>query len=96
VKGALAGQQFTEPFAIFDGIQAFLDEIQRSELEHVFHHWIERVRWVLGNDEDYFNEETCHDDHSFQLWMVDQRPLLTDPMYNVYKRRAQMTIVGRG
>jgi hypothetical protein len=26
---------------LVDGIQAFLDEIQRSELEHVFRHWIE-------------------------------------------------------
>jgi hypothetical protein len=34
----------------------FLDEIQRSELEYVFRHWIEQVRWVLDNHRDYIHE----------------------------------------
>jgi hypothetical protein len=37
-KGALAGQQSTEPADFLDDIQVFLDEIQRSELEYVFRH----------------------------------------------------------
>jgi ABC-type iron transport system FetAB ATPase subunit len=49
-KGALAGQQFIGQANLPDGIQAFLDEIQKSEVERVFHHWIERVRWVLDHD----------------------------------------------
>jgi hypothetical protein len=44
MKGALAGQQFTPPVNLLDGIQAFLNEIQKSELGYVFHYDIERVR----------------------------------------------------
>jgi hypothetical protein len=38
MKCALAGQQFTEPSDLLDDIQVFLDEIQTSQLEYVFHH----------------------------------------------------------
>jgi hypothetical protein len=50
MKDVLAGQQFTEPDDLLSGIRTFLEEIQTSGFELVFHHWIERVRWVLGND----------------------------------------------
>jgi hypothetical protein len=43
MKAALAGQQFPGPEDLLTGIQEFLNDIQRSELEPVFHHWIERV-----------------------------------------------------
>jgi hypothetical protein len=56
MKAALAGQQFPGPEDLLAGIQEFLSEIQRSELELVVQHWIERVQWVLGNDGDYFHE----------------------------------------
>jgi ABC-type iron transport system FetAB ATPase subunit len=46
MNGSLAGRQFTGPSDLVNGIQAFLDEIQRSELEQVLRHWIERVRSV--------------------------------------------------
>jgi hypothetical protein len=53
---ALAGQQFSGPGNLLTDIQEFLSEIQRSELELVFHHWIEGVQWVLDNDGDYLHE----------------------------------------
>jgi hypothetical protein len=40
VKAALAGQYFPGPENLLIGIQEFLNEIQRSELELVFHYWI--------------------------------------------------------
>jgi hypothetical protein len=43
MKAVLAGQQFPGPYDILIGIQEFLTEIQRSELDFVFHRWIERV-----------------------------------------------------
>jgi histone-lysine N-methyltransferase SETMAR len=55
-KAALARQWFPMPEDLLTGIQPFLSEIQRSELELVFHHWIEQVQWVLNNDGDYFHE----------------------------------------
>jgi hypothetical protein len=53
---ALAGQQCPGPENLLTDIQEFLSEIQIFELELVFHHWIERVQWVLDNDKDYFHE----------------------------------------
>jgi hypothetical protein len=56
MKAALAWQQFPGPEDFPTGIQEFVSEIQRSELELVFHHWIERVPRVLDNHGDYFHE----------------------------------------
>jgi hypothetical protein len=67
MKAALAGQQFPRPEDLLTGIQEFLREIQRSELELVFHHWIERIQWVLDNNGDYFHERTFYDHRSFQF-----------------------------
>jgi histone-lysine N-methyltransferase SETMAR len=39
---ALGGQRFPGPEDLLVGIHEFLSEVQRSELELVFHHWIER------------------------------------------------------
>jgi hypothetical protein len=38
----------------------FLNEIQLSELQHVFHHGTERVKWVLSNNGDYYHEYTTY------------------------------------
>jgi hypothetical protein len=35
-------------------MEVSLSQIQCSELEHVFHHWIERAQWVLDNEGDNF------------------------------------------
>jgi hypothetical protein len=53
---ALAGQHFPGPEDLLTGIQGFLSEIQRSEFELIFYHWIERIQWVLDHDKDYFHE----------------------------------------
>jgi hypothetical protein len=67
MKAALAGSQFPGQEDLLTGIQEFLSEIQRPELELVFHHWIERVQWVLDNNGDYFHEQTFSNYHSFQF-----------------------------
>jgi hypothetical protein len=48
MKAALAEEQFPAAGDLLTGIQEFLSEIQRCEL--VFHHWVERVQWVLDKD----------------------------------------------
>jgi hypothetical protein len=58
MKDALPGQQLTEPTDFLDGIQAFLDEIQRPELKYVLQRWIDRVRWVLNSIGDSFHKST--------------------------------------
>jgi hypothetical protein len=52
VKNSLAGRTFDGPEQPLGAITQFWDEIQPSELEVVFSHWVERVRWVLENNRD--------------------------------------------
>jgi hypothetical protein len=56
MKDLSTGQQFAGSAHLLDGIQAVLDEMQRSELEHVFHHRIKRVQCVLDKDGHDFHE----------------------------------------
>jgi hypothetical protein len=56
IKAGLAGQSFTEPEGLFDGIMVFLEEVQVSELKLVFHHWVELIRWFLDHNRDSYNE----------------------------------------
>jgi hypothetical protein len=56
MKSELARRQFSRPSDLRGGIDVFRDEIQMSGLPHVFHHWIERVRWVSDHDGYYFYE----------------------------------------
>jgi hypothetical protein len=89
MKAALAGQQFPGPEDILTGIQEFVSEIQRSESELVFRHWIERVQWVLDNDGDYFHEQILYDDHSFQFYPDRLVSTTIDPQYCMnYQKRA--------
>jgi hypothetical protein len=46
---------FDELEQLLEAITEFLDESQPSELEVVFSHWVERVRWVLENNGDYYH-----------------------------------------
>jgi hypothetical protein len=35
----------------------FLKGIQVSQLKVIFHHWVERVKSVLGHDGDYYRKQ---------------------------------------
>jgi hypothetical protein len=56
VKNSLAGRRFDEPEQLLEAIRVFFNEIQPSELEIVLSRWVERVRWVLENNGDYYHE----------------------------------------
>jgi hypothetical protein len=56
IETDLVGQSFAEPEGLFEGIMAFLEEVQVSELKLVFHYWVELIRWVLDYNGDYYNE----------------------------------------
>jgi hypothetical protein len=56
MKAGLAGQSLAEPEGLFEGIMAFLEEVQVSELKLVCRHWVERIRSVLDHSGDYYNE----------------------------------------
>jgi hypothetical protein len=40
-----------------EAIAEFLNEIQPPEVVAVFNHWLERARWVLENNGDYYHEQ---------------------------------------
>jgi hypothetical protein len=67
MKAALAEQNFAGPVDAPESIRDFPDNSQRSELEYIFHHWIERVRRVLDRDGDYFHESIFHHNYSFKF-----------------------------
>jgi hypothetical protein len=56
VKTLLVGQTFDEPERLLEAITGFLNETQLPEVVVVFSHWVERVRWVLENNGDYYHE----------------------------------------
>jgi hypothetical protein len=56
VKASLVGQTFDEPDQLLEVITEFLNEIQPLGVVAVFSHWVERVRWVLENNGNYYHE----------------------------------------
>jgi histone-lysine N-methyltransferase SETMAR len=56
VKTSLVGQSFDKPEQLLEATTEFLNEIQPPEVVVVFSHWVERVRWVLENNGDYYQE----------------------------------------
>jgi hypothetical protein len=56
VKNLFLAQTFNEPEQLLETITEFLNAIQPPEVAAVFSHWVERVRWVLENNGDYYHE----------------------------------------
>jgi hypothetical protein len=56
MKKSLDDRTFDEAEQLLEAITEFLDEIHPSELEVVFSHWVERVRWVLESNGDYYHQ----------------------------------------
>jgi hypothetical protein len=56
VKTSLVGQTFDEPEQLLEAITEFLNEIQPPEVVAVFSHLVERTRWVLEKNRDYYHE----------------------------------------
>jgi hypothetical protein len=46
IKTSLAGRVFNCADELLEVVIEFLSEIQPSELQFIFHHWIERVKWA--------------------------------------------------
>jgi hypothetical protein len=59
VKDSLAGRLFDEPEQLLEAITEFLNEMQPSELEVVFIHWLLEKQWrLLPRVEQSFPETT--------------------------------------
>jgi hypothetical protein len=56
IKTSLAGRIVNDVAELPNAIIEFLNEIQPSELQLVFHDWMERVKWVSANNGDYYHE----------------------------------------
>jgi hypothetical protein len=49
-KDSLVGWTFDKPEELLEGITSVLEELQPSELQVIFSHWANRVRWILENN----------------------------------------------
>jgi hypothetical protein len=56
LRNSLTSRMFDDPEELLPGITSFLKDVQPSEFHIVFSHWIERVRWILENNGDYYHE----------------------------------------
>jgi hypothetical protein len=55
-----ADREFNDVDEHLGAVVKFLNEVQPSELQHVFHHWTERVKWNLANNRDYYHGSTTY------------------------------------
>jgi hypothetical protein len=46
IQASLAGRVFNDIHELVEAITESLTGIQRSELQLVFHHWVDRAKWV--------------------------------------------------
>jgi hypothetical protein len=56
MKTSLADRVFNDIDELSEAIIEFMNEIHLSELQLVFHHWIEQIKRVLANNGDYHHE----------------------------------------
>jgi hypothetical protein len=56
IKTSLGSRVFSDADELLAAVIESLNEIQPSELQLVFHHWIERVKWVLANHGNCYYE----------------------------------------
>jgi hypothetical protein len=56
IKTSLTSRVFNDVGELLRAVTEFVDQIQASELQFVFHHWIERVKRVLANHGDNYHE----------------------------------------
>jgi hypothetical protein len=54
IKTGLAGRIFAEPEELLEDIREFLEGIPAAELPAVFEGWIDRVRWVIAHNGQYY------------------------------------------
>jgi hypothetical protein len=54
IKTGLAGRSFAEPEEASEGVREFLEGIPVAELMAVFEGWIDRVRWVIAHNRQYY------------------------------------------
>jgi hypothetical protein len=82
-KNSLAGRTLDEPEQLLEAITEFLDEIQPSELEVVFSHLVERVRWILENNGDDYHESSNRFNKHLSVCFPERwRHYLMTPLYH--------------
>jgi hypothetical protein len=73
---------FEGPEDRLEGIIAFLDEIQASELRIVFRHWVSRAKWLLPHNGDYYHEWNYPKQKDFLICFAEgwRHYLMTPPI----------------
>jgi hypothetical protein len=60
MKSVLPGCSFTEADELFEAIGDFFDTPSDEELKSVFDGWIERMRWVIAHNGEYYQSLSDH------------------------------------
>jgi hypothetical protein len=82
IKTGLAGRSFAEPEELFflsRGIQKFLEGIPAAELTVVFEGWIDRVRWVIAYNGQYYSNYMLCNQFRFPIvrpWLYRRNTLI--------------------
>jgi hypothetical protein len=50
-----AGRSFAEPETLFEGVREFLEGIYSAESTAVLEDWVDRVRWVIAHNGQYYS-----------------------------------------
>jgi hypothetical protein len=60
IKTGLAGSNFAEPEELLEDIREFMEGISAAELTAVFEGWIDRVRWVIAHNKQYYGRQMLY------------------------------------
>jgi hypothetical protein len=87
LKNSVAGWKFDEPEELWNGMTSLLEGIQRSELQIVFSHSLEKVRWVLENNGNHDHEKIFPGQkHLLVRFRKGWLHYLLIPLYRVFKK----------
>ena len=50
----LKGHSFNEPDELFEAIIEILNSISTEKRKEVFDHWIDRCKWIINHNGDYY------------------------------------------
>jgi hypothetical protein len=79
IKTGLADRSFAEPDELLEGVREFLEGISAAELTAVFEGWIDRVRWVIEHNEQYYRSSMLYNQFQFPIaspWLCRKNILI--------------------
>jgi hypothetical protein len=67
IKIGVAGRSSADPEGLLEGVLEFLERIPAAELTVVLEGWIDRVRWVIGHNGQYYSSSMLSNQFKFPI-----------------------------